>query len=61
MSICPAILPFVCLSALAAQQPAAEIPVEFGRVAWGRDFAAAEQLAKANHLPLLVLFSEVPG
>ena len=34
---------------------------EYGRVAWLRDFAAAEARAATTDRPLLVLFQEVPG
>ena len=41
--------------------PPAAAPVEFGKVAWKRDFAAAEARAEETGKPLLVLFQEVPG
>ena len=36
-------------------------PVELGTVKWGRDFEAAQRLARSGTKPLLVLFQEVPG
>lgn len=61
----------VPLAAAAAQQPAAAqpttapqavpVPIEFGTVAWGRDFDAATANARQRGVPLLVLFQEVPG
>lgn len=41
--------------------PTVEQPVELGKVQWLRDYDAAVTRAKAEHKPLLILFSEVPG
>ncbi len=35
--------------------------VEWGAVAWHRDFTAAEAEARATGKPILLLFQEVPG
>jgi Thioredoxin-like len=35
--------------------------VEVGKVAWARDFDAAQGVAKLSGKPMLVLFQEVPG
>lgn len=48
-------------AALIAQAPTAPSPVEFGAIAWQRDFHAASAAATAAKQPLLVLFQEVPG
>ncbi|MGE3175592.1 MAG: hypothetical protein AB7O97_23410 [Planctomycetota bacterium] len=44
---------------LTARAPAT--PIEFGRIAWQRDFDAAAATARARGVPRLVLFQEVPG
>ncbi|MEZ6186225.1 MAG: VPGUxxT family thioredoxin-like (seleno)protein, type 2 [Planctomycetota bacterium] len=49
------------LAAGALSAAADDAPVELGRVAWERDFAAAEARARKEEKPLLVLFDEVPG
>jgi hypothetical protein len=55
--------PVMLLSLLAATQQAALMtpPVEFGAVAWERDFPAARERAQREGKSLLVLFQEVPG
>lgn len=40
---------------------ASEAPVEFGRVAWERDFSAGLAQAKQADKPVLLVFQEVPG
>jgi Thioredoxin-like len=49
------------LAALDRRTAPAANPVEVGKVAWGRDFDAAQAEAKASGKPMLVLFQEVPG
>ena len=41
--------------------PPTDGPIEWGRVAWERDFDAAIRTAKETGRDLLVLFQEVPG
>jgi hypothetical protein len=54
--------PLLSLTTLAATLTGQVLPpIEHGRVAWARDFAAAQARAKAQGLPLLTLFQEVPG
>lgn len=40
---------------------AADSPRELGKIKWMRDFPKAQQLAKKENKPLMVLFDEVPG
>lgn len=56
----PALVLVFALAAIAAPVRA-EPPPELGRVAWGRDYAAARAEARRSGRPLLVLFDEVPG
>ncbi len=56
----PLLTALALTAAMNAQQSAA-VPIEFGTVAWQRDFAAATAAAKQRGAPLLVLFQEVPG
>lgn len=44
----------------AAPAPAA-VPVEYGAVAWQRDWETARKAAREKGLPLAVVFQEVPG
>ncbi len=55
--------PVLLLPLLAAVQQAALAapPVEFGAIAWERDFPAARERAQREGKSLLVLFQEVPG
>lgn len=55
---CP--LSLAAFAAAAAAQVEAPA-VEFGRIAWNRDFAAAATAARTGHRPLLALLQEVPG
>ena len=45
----------------AVEPAAAQNPVELGRIAWLRNFDRAIDTAKTKHLPVLLLFQEVPG
>lgn len=47
------------MAANAAAQTTA--PVEFGAIAWQRDYEVARATAKEQRKPLLMLFQEVPG
>ncbi|MEZ5963785.1 MAG: hypothetical protein R3F56_08060 [Planctomycetota bacterium] len=49
------------LAPLAAATAQSAAPIEFGTVAWARDFEAAATRARARRVPLLVLFQEQPG
>lgn len=57
------ILAWVALATLGSGRmaTASEAPVELGRVAWERDFAAGLARARASGKPAFVLFQEVPG
>ena len=37
------------------------VPVELGRVAWGRNYDDAVATSRSSLKPLLVLFQEIPG
>ena len=41
--------------------PAAAVPIELGRVAWGRDVDTAFVAARQTGRPVLLLFQEIPG
>lgn len=47
-------------TAVAPAEPTTN-PIELGAVHWRRGFESATKLAKEQHKPLFVLFSEVPG
>lgn len=54
--------PRLCGSILIAAAANAQAPpVEFGAIAWRRDFAAASEQAAKTASPMLLLFQEVPG
>lgn len=39
----------------------AQQPIELGKVQWLRDYTVAQQKAKSENKPILILFQEVPG
>ncbi len=49
------------VAAIKAREPAADAPVEIGRVAWLRDLDDGLALAKEAGKPVFLLFQEVPG
>lgn len=50
----------MCLT-LAAHAESPRVPVELGRVRWGRDVGAGFDTARRTERPLLLLFQEIPG
>ena len=47
------------MSIVVSASPA--VPAELGEVQWGRDYGLALKVAREKKLPILVLFTEVPG